>query len=220
MKKRFDNLITLQGITSWYAEFREKINDTINYRHYYQELEVRRKSGVVDTIPLVIPESIVLPEVLKKSEIAVLCWGTLQTVRNPNTGKVSVFVLVEHIEPIKGDKWKYENEIVITGEIGRVKRYKVTSVQKKRICEVRLITRDSLKGQLNKSFIPCVFFDKLATAIMFDASILEGQTIKINGRLQSRQYTKMIDGTEVIFRVNEVAVDKFDTYKSEDYGCK
>ncbi len=154
-------------------------------------IETERKSGTKDETVVLAEENAFNGEKgeIKKDGAAVIV-GAIQTSRCKETGKVLVYVLAETVQPITGNNWQNENEIELKGTIAKGTTYRETP-KGKRITDI-FIKTECLTGKA-PCFIPCICWKGNA---LIAAKKVEGDTIHIKGRIQSREYIKVLESGE------------------------
>lgn len=191
-----DNVVALIGVLK-----SEEYVETVNGMRFKGErllVETERKSGAKDEA-IVLAETETVREALRVGEAAVIV-GAMQTYKNGQTGKVLVYVLAEEVRPIEGENWEYENEVRLTGSLGQGITYRETPYGK-HITDM-FIKVDCIKKPV-KCFIPCISWGRYAKVA---ANMVEGDEIAIKGRLQSREYIKVLpDGTKETRKCYEVS---------------
>ena len=102
-----------------------------------------------------------------------------------STGRQLVFALADFVA--LSPKAEQQNDIVLVGEIVYKPTYRETP-RGKRISDIFV----KVKNQLTKcsSLIPCICWNETADEV---ANWLPGDTVKLIGRLQSREYEKLIE---------------------------
>lgn len=182
------NQITLAGVIDGDIEYSHESHGEKFYKFYFS---TERKSGAVDTLKCVVSKWMVYK--LKENE----AFGIVGEVRTRNyddyNGKRCVEVLVfvnEVLEYCGRDK----NHIEIDGFICKEPIYRETPLGRK-ICDL-LVASNRLCSK--SDYIPCISWGRSAIA----SSILDiGEHILVQGRLQSRIYTKKLNETEIEERV-------------------
>lgn len=114
-----------------------------------------------------------------------LLYGKMQTLKDFSTGRQLVFALADFVA--LSPKAEQQNDIVLVGEIVYKPTYRETP-RGKRISDIFV----KVKNQLTKcsSLIPCICWNETADEV---ANWLPGDTVKLIGRLQSREYEKLIE---------------------------
>lgn len=166
----------------------------LRFKGYLGLVEVERPSGITDTLVVAFAwdtpykstqgvEFDVLREYPAGSRL--LLYGKMQTLKDFSTGRQLVFVLADFVAlSTKGER---QNDIVLVGEIVYKPTYRETP-RGKRISDIFVKVRNQLTK--SSSLIPCICWNETAEEV---ANWLPGDTVKLIGRLQSREYEKLIE---------------------------
>ena len=176
---------------------------------------VNRLSDSVDIIPLMISERLV--DITKdyrgmKIEVSGQFRSYNRHVGEKNKLILSIFV--REIEFIEEDEIPEEqsksNQIFLDGYVCKPPVYRKTPLGRE-IADI-LIAVNRPYGK--SDYIPCIAWGRNAR---YAASIEVGGHLQVQGRVQSREYTKRIDEEQVEKRVAyEVSVSKIDVIEDED----
>ena len=154
-------------------------------RKFYRfTLEVPRLSGAVDLLPVVAEESILNTLDLSGGEMITVI-GQIRSHNQKSDGirHLLVFVFAQRIFCEDGDPL---NEVVISGPLCREPIYRRTPLGRE-ICDVMLAVP---RGYKRADYLPCILWGRTAVEAS-NCHIRE--IIQINGRLQSRIYTKLTE---------------------------
>ena len=173
------NTITLRGFLHTLPEFSHENHG----RQYYRfVLEVPRLSGTVDLLP-VIAQDTLLNDLDPCAGEMITVSGQIRSYNQRTDGVrhliIFVFaslVTVEDGEPI--------NDVVIDGPICREPVYRTTPLGRE-ICDVMLAVPRAFR---RADYLPCILWGRTAQQI---SQCHTRDRICIQGRLQSRVYTKM-----------------------------
>lgn len=189
-------------------EFKEdfQVKDQDFYKTF---IEIKRLSGVVDKIPVVIDKNLVET----KNEYVgslVKITGQYRSYNKYMNGKrkLILYVVIEemHFFDEKEDGLR-NNEVILNGYLCKKPIYRLTSNGKgitDILLAVNLIDKES-------AYIPCIaWYDKAINISNMEV----GQQLLIKGRIQSREYKKILseDKTE-IRTAYEVSIFSCDTIK-------
>lgn len=187
MMKQPDNKIVVSGM----------ITSTIKYdfsshgeRFFRFDLLCTRLSGTADTIPCIIPETLIKHITSDAAEFI----GEIHTRnvhREDRTSKLDIFLFVKQV----GEYGEYDkNKGELTGYICKAPIYRKTPLGREIADLLVAINRPYGKSD----YIPCIAWGRNAER----ASNLEvGSKVRITGRLQSRDYPKHISDTEFEMRI-------------------
>ena len=150
-------------------------------------LAAERLSGAVDRLRVLADLAL-----LEAADCAwgerVLVTGQIRSWNQPTeTGRrLIISVWAETLELADGEP---ENEAVLTGTLCRDPIYRRTPLGRE-ICDGMLAVNRSYR---RTDYLPCIFWGRTARRI---AELTTGARITLTGRLQSREYTKVLpDGT-------------------------
>lgn len=194
------NLVELSGYLQKEVELSHEYKGELFYK---TELVVKRDSGQVDIIPLIIPE--VMIEGLSAEQYLNIL-GQFRSY-NKNDGEKSKLVLytfvqdIEVIEDIHIPE-RDTNKIQLEGYLCKAPIYRVTP-RGREISDVLLAVNRS-SGRAD--YIPCITWGRNALRM---SKMAVGQKVKFLGRIQSREYEKaMGDGEKTVKKAYEVSVCK------------
>lgn len=156
-------------------------------RFYRFLLAVERLSGTVDRLPVLASE-----ELLEQTEI---CWGETLCL----TGQVRSFnrrtetgrrlVISVYAETMELCSEPPDNRVQLTGALCKEPVFRRTPLGRE-ICDGMLAVN---RPYHRTDYLPCIFWGRTARRI---AALDVGSRIFLDGRLQSREYTKLLeDGT-------------------------
>lgn len=153
-------------------------HSTLGEEFFITEVEVVRKSGGVDTLPVVVSEKL-LDDTVKNSKF--VCYeGQIRTY-NKNDGSVETYLFAKDIHIV--EEGTYMNEVKLKGFLCKKGRYRTTYTERKVIDFILAVNR-----LFNKSdYLPILAWGK-------DAKYISNKEIseefEITGRFQSRKYFK------------------------------
>lgn len=176
----------------------EYFSSTKNDEYYMIKVGITRKSGVVDEIPLVMPRKSIDPNA-DYVGMRVSVDGQLQTVRKDKH-------LIMYVFSKKGDiYYKYEdeqeedlNEITFTGAM-KAKVIRKTSKKDIPIADVHF-----LSGEF---YFPCIAWNTDAKAVKDSKRDTD---MRIKGRFQSREYTKVMENEAEKKIASEISISKLE----------
>ena len=153
-------------------------------RFYRVPLAVARLSGQMDTLPLLVRAPLP-PEAQPGARVRAL--GQLRSYNN-RTGPGSRLVLTVHVSSL--DLWDGEavNRVLLRGTLCKLPTLRRTPLGRS-ICDVMLAVG---RRYGRADYLPLIVWGQLAQAVSLKAV---GDTLGVEGRFQSRVYTKVIDGT-------------------------
>jgi len=175
------NRAELCGIVVMPPEFS---HESRGIRFYTFPLETLRLSGTADRLNIVLRESMLplVPEVGQRVRVE----GELRSFNN-RSGVGSRLVLTVYAREIEEDAGPDENRILLTGAICKAPNYRVTPMGRE-ICDIILAVGRRYR---RSDYIPVIAWGAQAREIVVCPV---GTQLSVRGRLQSRAYTKVIDG--------------------------
>ena len=194
------NVVGLAGRIAGEVEKQPDIYGASNLSRLY--LEIERKSGSRQDSDRVIviygQEAEATPGQLVDGAY-VMVMGEMQTYKEVPGGRIVVFVLAEYVGVVS-EQVEQQNGVYLEGIVARKPIHRTTPKGRK-ITEVSVKVPSAFtEGYF--SFIPTICWGSDAEAA---AEYQEGTGIALEGRLQSREYTKRLDGAEVAFTAYEVS---------------
>ena len=176
-----DNQITLRGQLLALPHFSHENHGKKFFRF---TLEVPRLSGTVDLLPVVAEESLLNTLDLSGGRmITVMGQIRSHNLRTDGVRHLLIFVFAQGILCEDGQP---VNDVVICGPLCREPNYRRTPLGRE-ICDVMLAVP---RGYRRADYLPCILWGRTA----LEASNCQVRdVIRIYGRLQSRNYTKMTE---------------------------
>lgn len=175
METMNNNVAKIAGkITDEYREY----HSTLGEDFLSTKVEVVRKSGGVDVLPVVVSEKLLTNEI--KSSDFVSFEGQIRTFNKPN-GSVETYLFARDCE--LAEEGTYVNDVKLRGFLCKKGKFRTTFTERKVIDFILAVNR-----QFNKSdYLPVLAWGK-------DARYVSGKEVseefEISGRFQSRNYTK------------------------------
>lgn len=168
-------------------------HEVFGEKFYTFELAIERTSAYVDYIPVMISERLVDVNTDLKGYF-VYIGGSYRSfnLHEDDRNRLVLTVFATEIE-IDVD-YELTNNIFLNGYVCKEPIYRKTPLGRG-IADVLLAVNRSYG---KSDYIPCVLWGRNA---MFAANFPVGQEVKVNGRIQSRQYQKKISETEFETRV-------------------
>lgn len=153
-------------------------------RFYRVPLAVARLSGQTDTLPLLVRAPLP-PEAQPGARIRAL--GQLRSYNN-RTGPGSRLVLTVHVSSLEPWDGEAVNRVLLRGTLCKLPTLRRTPLGRS-ICDVMLAVG---RRYGRADYLPLIVWGQLAQEVSLKAV---GDTLGVEGRFQSRVYTKVIDGT-------------------------
>ena len=201
-EKRQSNYVFLRGVLAGPPRFS---HDNRGVRFYTFPLEVRRLSGVADTLNVVIREdlaALVEPQAAGKLFVR----GELRSFNN-KSGVGPKLIITVFARELGFDDGEDENDVELTGTICKAPNLRVTPMGRE-ICDLMLAVN---RRYGRSDYLPCIAWGARAREA---GSWQVGQVVVLNGRMQSRIYTKQLETGSVEKTAYEVSV--IDILPAED----
>jgi len=154
-------------------------------------LSVKRLSGAIDEIPVTIPGKLAATADLA---VNVTITGQLRSYNKliDGTNRLIVTLFAQQIEPAtRGDDT--QNSVRLTGTLCKQPLYRLTPFGRE-ICDMMVAVN---RGFGKSDYIPCITWGRNG---QWASHLDVGQRVSIKGRLQSRQYNKLLDSGEYELR--------------------
>ncbi|MCD8322154.1 MAG: single-stranded DNA-binding protein [Oscillospiraceae bacterium] len=154
-------------------------------RFFTFPLEIHRLSGTTDTLNIVVRQSM-LPERALYQDERLRIAGELRSFNNKSGfgNRLVLTILAREIESADGED---ENRIFLLGTVCKMPTLRVTPMGRE-ICDVILAVG---RRYHRSDYIPVIAWGQQAQQTALAAV---GTRLSVQGRLQSRPYTKVIDG--------------------------
>lgn len=191
---KVNNYAMLRGVLSQAPLFS---HESRGEQFYQFPLEVCRLSGVADTVNVIIRQE--LAESIEPESAGKLCVsGELRSFNN-KSGVGPKLIITVFAKELWFDDGDDENIIELTGTICKQPNLRVTPMGRE-ICDL-MIAVNRRYGR--SDYLPCIAWGVRARE---SAGWPVGTVVSLNGRIQSRKYTKTIDGETVEKTAYEVSV--------------
>ena len=176
-----ENTILLRGELVQLPQFS---HENHHKRFYRFELSVPRLSGTVDTIPVIAEESVLNNMDLSGGEMLRIT-GQIRSHNSRENGirRLLIFVFAGEIVAEAGEPL---NTVTLAGPLCRNPTYRRTPLGRE-ICDVMLALP---RAYHRADYLPCILWGRTAQEV---ALCHTSDRIRIQGRLQSRTYTKQTD---------------------------
>ena len=218
------------GIAGTAAAVPEKYHNIYGRENVYAlYVDVTRDSGTVDRILVLFQEDKIegdsfgaLPgdymeagsrAALIKEGSRVEVTGAIQTYKNMDNGRTQLFIWGLYIAAIPKGSTQI-NAAYIKGEVAKTPIYRRTP--KGRYITDLMVRIPSVFAPGFYSYIPCITWGSVA---MEAAELVEGNTIYLEGRVQSREYVKRTPESEKVMTAWEVSANKLEV-EAEDCGSR
>ena len=170
----------------------ELSHEVMNEPFYTGTLAVKRLSGTIDRLPITIPGKLMglLPE---DREQLLLVNGQVRSYNKviDGAGRLMVTLFVQGMTPTSENDTL--NRVTLTGALCKPPVYRSTPFGRE-ICDMML----AVNRAFGKSdYIPCIAWGRNA---QYASRFAVGDRVRLTGRLQSREYQKLLDSGETLTR--------------------
>lgn len=175
------NQITLRGSLRALPVFS---HENHGRRFFRFELDVPRLSGAVDTLPVIAQEQVINTIDLSGGEMLTVT-GQIRSHNNREGGvrRLMIFVFASDIVAEDGEPI---NDVILAGPLCKEPIYRRTPLGRE-ICDVMLAVPRAFR---RADYLPCILWGRTAQEV---SQCHIRDIIRIEGRLQSRVYTKVTD---------------------------
>lgn len=179
--EHMENQVRLRGCLLALPQFS---HENHGKRFYRFTLEVARLSGAVDLLP-VVAEDRIINEFDLSGGCMLTVTGQMRThnIRENGMRHLLIFVFANQIVCEDGEPI---NEVILEGPLCKEPTYRRTPLGRE-ICDVMLAVPRAFR---RADYLPCILWGRTAYEI---AQCHTRDCIRINGRLQSRIYTKVTE---------------------------
>lgn len=204
-----NNFVKLGGVVASNLELSHELYGEKFYKFF---MEIERLSGVKDKIPVIISERLIDENDFSIGKLIVVDgqYRSYNQVLENGKSKLILTVFVKEIVTDEIDeKIKTLNELTLIGCICKAPIYRKTPLGRD-IADVLV----AVNRAYNKSdYIPCILWGRNAK---FCQTLGIGTNVRLEGRIQAREYEKKYEDGTVETRVAyEVSVSKFEEFKEE-----
>ena len=175
-----ENRITLHGLVE-----EDPVKSHVNHGETYCVFPLRasRLSGVADRLNLVISEGMLHQCPLKAGD-EVSVWGEVRSFNN-KSGVGSRLVITVFVREVRKEQAEDENSLELAGTLCKLPVYRRTPLGRD-ICDMMLAVN---RRYGRTDYLPCIAWGGLARRC---GALSVGDALALEGRLQSRTYTKHI----------------------------
>ena len=167
-------------------------HEVMNEPFYSAILQVKRLSGALDSIPLTLPGKL-LVEGQPLEDTLLLVQGQVRPYNKvvEGAGRRMVTLVAQSIAPPQDNE--HLNRVELTGALCKPPVYRSTPFGRE-ICDMML----AVNRAFGKSdYIPCIAWGRNA---QYASRFHVGDRLHLTGRLQSREYQKLMENGEYIVR--------------------
>lgn len=182
-------------------------------KFYSFDIEVKRTSGNVDFLPVIVSERTTDIDALRSGDI-VSVHGEIRSY-NLKCGEKTKLVLnvfarsVQVIEHVEADENGSNNSVYLDGYICKSPTYRETPMGRELSDAIVAVNRAYGKSD----YIPCIFWGRNAR---FVSQLPVGSRVNLSGRFQSREYRKNIGDVTEIRTALELSVGSLEVVENEN----
>ena len=169
--------------------------------YYTVPLSACRLSGAEDRVNIVLAETLLKQKALHKGD-EVSIWGEVRSFNN-RTGMGSRLVITVFAREIRSEQAEDENHLVLAGSLCKTPVCRRTPLGRD-ICDMMLAVNRRC-GRTD--YLPCIAWGSLAHRC---GELEVGDALSLEGRLQSRTYTKRIGEEKQERTAFEISVTSID----------
>jgi single-stranded DNA-binding protein len=201
-----NNRVFISGEIVTDAEFSHEV---YGEGFYEMNVLVKRLSGQADVLPVTISERLINDKDLKVG-VQINAYGQFRSYNKMVDGKSKLMLTVFVRELLDDMAVKNPNCIVLSGYVCKPPVYRTTPFNRE-IADILIAVNRSY----NKSdYIPCIAWGRNAR---FAQNLEVGEKIVVSGRIQSREYQKRLDESQVkTLTAYEVSISKLSAYENAE----
>ena len=200
------NQIKIRGEITSPIEFDYQFGKCENF--YKFMLSSKRLSGIVDVLPCCVPEHLI--ENFNTGDVVSII-GQIRTRNVKVNGKMKLDINIFVYEISVCEEEYYMNEVEITGFITKTPIHRCTPLGR-RITDLMIAVK---RAYDNTDYLPCIVWGRNAD---WAEDLPVGKKVSIYGRLQSREYQKVIGDTTETRVAYEVSGSYIGESEDEENG--
>lgn len=189
----------------------ELSHEVMNEPFYAGTLLVKRLSGTVDRLPVTLPGKLI-SEARLPLDTLLMMTGQVRSYNKvvEGNGRLMVTLFAQSVTPTNENETL--NRVELTGALCKPPVYRSTPFGRE-ICDMMV----AVNRAFGKSdYIPCIAWGRNA---QYASRFCVGDQVRISGRLQSREYQKLMDNGEYVvrnaFEVSAFTLDAVDRHPQE-----
>lgn len=196
-----NNNITISGKIVSDLELSHEVYNEKFYKFY---IKSERLSNQEDILPVIISERMIdLDELKEDKNIRIDGQFRSYNEQRENGNKLVLSIFVKGIDFIPDDDSLTQNDANFIGYVCKNPIYRKTPLGRE-IADVLIAVNRTYK---KSDYIPCILWGRNAK---YCENLEVGTKVKVNGRIQSRNYEKKLDENNIIKKTAyEVSVSKF-----------
>lgn len=189
-----ENHISLVGLVGEAAKESHE-NHGVTYVQF--PLRVRRLSGAEDILNVVAAKSLLCPGLVEPG-VLLAVEGEVRSYNN-RSGTGSKLVITVYARALEEGRGEHKNELILAGVLCKPTVVRRTPLGRE-ICDMMLAVN---RKYGRADYLPCIAWGGLAD---WCGQLEVGDGLRLNGRLQSREYTKEENGQSTRRTAFEVSV--------------
>ena len=168
-------------------------HEVMNEPFYTGTLLVKRLSGAVDKFPVTMPGKLMQFSEPWAPDTLIMLQGQVRSYNKviEGAGRLMVTLFAQHISD--GADNDTLNRVELAGALCKPPVYRATPFGRE-ICDLMLAVNRAFG---NSDYIPCIAWGRNA---QYAARFRVGDRLRVTGRLQSREYQKLLDNGEYMVR--------------------
>ena len=175
------NAITIRGTL---CELPKLSHENHGKRFYQFYLDVPRLSGAIDTLPVIGEENVLNQMDLSAGEMLTVT-GQVRS-HNQRTDGIRHLLIFVFATSVVAEDGEPINEVTVEGPLCREPTYRLTPLGRE-ICDAMVAV---VRPFHRADYLPCILWGRIAKMV---SECHSRDVISIQGRLQSRIYTKMTE---------------------------
>lgn len=186
-----NNRVIISGSVSGEAVFDHELHGE---KFYILPVDIPRLSGAVDTLPLTIAESL-MPEGIPSLGEHITVRGQLRSYnkRIDDVNRLVITVFAKQYRVEDESMREFLNDISLTGYICKPVAYRTTPFMRE-IADILLAVN---RAYGKSDYLPCIAWGRNAR---FAGQMAVGSMIRLEGRIQSRVYQKLMEDGQSVER--------------------
>ncbi len=173
----------------------EVVSNPTSFEYYDEvfysfDLASRRSSGVADVLRVNISSYLFDTPPQRGDKVSLI--GQVRTYQQKEGTQNHLLIIFFGLEVL--DYIEDINEVILTGFLCKQPSYRITPLGRE-ICDLILAVN---RSQRRSDYLPCIGWGRLSRRL---AKLEVGSKLRLKGRLQSRQYEKVMEGGEVLQKV-------------------
>ena len=192
------NYAELSGVVEAEPEFS---HETRGERFYRFPVRIQRLSGTADSLQVLVRECVLRAEEVHMGQ-RVHVFGQLRSYNN-KSGVGPKLMLHVFARELNTEPMEERNDILLRGTICKQPNFRTTPMGRE-ICDFMLAVN---RRYGRSDYLPCIGWGKQARLL---ACMDVGTVLSLRGRMQSRQYIKVIEGKPVEKTAYEVSLIDFE----------